>query len=135
MQFDTKIAVVVREDLPTWQKLNVTAFTVSGIASLPDVLGENYVDGSGRTYLPMIRQPIMIFTGSSDQIRAVYDSAVGTDAAFSIYTAELFATPHDEANHAAVKARRSEELDLVGLALRCRKKLMDKLLKGLPLHA
>jgi hypothetical protein len=49
MQFDTKIAVVVREDLPTWQKLNVTAFTVSGIASLPDVLGENYVDASGRT--------------------------------------------------------------------------------------
>jgi hypothetical protein len=135
MQFDTKIAVVVREDLPTWQKLNVTAFTVSGIASLPGVLGENYVDASGRTYLPMIRQPIMIFAGSAEQIRAVYDSAVGTDAAFSIYTAELFSTPHDEANRAAVKARRSEELDLVGLALRGRKKLLDKVLQGLRLHS
>ena len=99
------------------------------------MLGENYVDGSGRTYLPMIRQPIMIFAGSAEQIRAVYDGAVGSDAAFSIYTAELFSTPHDEANRAAVKARRSEELDLVGLALRGPKKLMDKLLKGLRLHA
>jgi hypothetical protein len=108
---------------------------VSGIASLPDVLGENYVDASGRTYLPMIRQPIMIFAGSAEQIRAVYDSAVGTDAAFSIYTAELFSTPHDEANRAAVKARRSEELDLVGLALRGRKKLLEKVLQGLRLHS
>jgi hypothetical protein len=32
MQFDTKIAVVLREDLAVWQKANVTAFLVSGIA-------------------------------------------------------------------------------------------------------
>ena len=135
MQFDTKIAVVVREDLLTWQKLNVTAFTVSGIASLPDAVGERYEDGSGRTYLPMIRQPIMIFAASPEQIRAVYEQAVGTDAELSVYTGELFSTPHDEANRAAVKRRRSEELDLVGIALRGRKKLMDRLLKGLRLHS
>ena len=29
--FDTKIAIVVRDDLATWQKLNVTAFLMSGI--------------------------------------------------------------------------------------------------------
>ena len=29
--FDTKIAIVVREDLLTWQKLNVTAFLTSGV--------------------------------------------------------------------------------------------------------
>ena len=32
MQFDTKIAVVVRDDLPTWQKLNMTPLRLSGIA-------------------------------------------------------------------------------------------------------
>ncbi len=58
MNFDTKIVVVVRADLLMWQKLNVTAFTVSGIAGLPDVLGEHYVDGSDTSYLPMIKQPI-----------------------------------------------------------------------------
>ena len=64
------------------------------------------------------------------------DASIGaTVEAFSIYTAELFSTPHDDANRAAVKARQSEELNLVGLALRGRKQLMDKLLKGLPLHA
>ncbi len=32
VQFDTKIAVVLRDDLAVWQKTNVTAFLVSGIA-------------------------------------------------------------------------------------------------------
>ena len=31
--FDAKIAVIHRQDLATWQKLNVTAFTISGIAA------------------------------------------------------------------------------------------------------
>ena len=134
MNFDTKIAVVVREDLPTWQKLNVTAFTVSGIASLSDVLGEHYVDGSGATYLPMIKQPITIFVASREQIRTVYEQALSRDVQFSIYTEELFSTPHDEANRAAVLAFQSQDLKVVGMALRGRKKLMGKLLKGLNLH-
>ena len=29
--FDTKISIVVREDLATWQKLNVVAFLTSGV--------------------------------------------------------------------------------------------------------
>ena len=48
MNFDTKIAVVVREDLEVWQKLNVTAFTISGIAGTQEVMGKEYEDGSNR---------------------------------------------------------------------------------------
>jgi hypothetical protein len=134
MIFSTKIAVVIRDDLLTWQKLNVTAFTISGIASLPGVIGENYLDGSGTTYLPMIKQPILIFRASREQIRTVYEQAVGSDIQFSIYTEELFTTPHDDANRAAVRAVRSESLKLVGMALHGSKKAIDKLLKGLSLH-
>ncbi len=135
MQFDTKIAVIIRNDLETWQKLNVAAFTVSGIASIEGIIGEKYVDGSDRTYLPMIKQPILIFSADQEQIRKVYDHALAADAQLSIYTEELFSTPHDEANRAAVRACTSADLKLVGLAVRGRKKAMDKLLKGLSLHA
>ena len=38
MEFDTKIAVVLRDDLAVWQKTNVTAFLVSGIAGDDDPL-------------------------------------------------------------------------------------------------
>ncbi len=134
MKFDTRIAVVIREDLLIWQKLNVTAFTISGIASLPDVLGEHYVDGSDHSYLPMIKQPITIFSANHEQIRAVYEQALNSEVQLSIYTEELFSTPDDDANRAAVRAVNSEALKLVGMALRGRKKVMDKLLKGLSLH-
>lgn len=46
-QFDTKIAIVLREDLAVWQKTNAAAFLVSGFAAAaPDLVGEDYVDGS-----------------------------------------------------------------------------------------
>ena len=37
--FDTKIAIVVREDLPVWQKLNVTAFIMSGVVGATPCIG------------------------------------------------------------------------------------------------
>lgn len=135
MKFDTKIAVALREDLADWQKLNVTAFTISGIAgTVENIVGENYEDGSGNQYLPMIVQPIMIFSANADQIRTVYERAMAQGLRFALYTEELFSTGHDEANRAAVKAVPAEELNLVGLALRADKKAVDKVMKGLSLH-
>ena len=46
MQFDTKIALVIRDDLQAWQKLNVAAFLAGGIAAaFPDSIGDAYEDG------------------------------------------------------------------------------------------
>ena len=134
MNFDTKIAVVVREDLKVWQKLNVTAFTISGIAGTQEVMGKEYEDGSNRKYLPMIMQPILIFSAGRDEIRMVYAKAVSRDVVMTIYTEELFSTPNDDANRTAVRAVGSDDLKLVGMALRGRKKPMDRILKGLTLH-
>ena len=51
MQFDTKIAVVIRTDLEPWQKLNVASFLTSGItAAFPQCIGEPYEDGSGTRF-------------------------------------------------------------------------------------
>ena len=45
MEFDTKIAIAVRDDLAVWQKLNVTAFITSGITGQHGaLLGDEYED-------------------------------------------------------------------------------------------
>jgi hypothetical protein len=135
MQFDTKIAVVVREDLAVWQKINVAAFLVSGIAGTdPRVVGEPYVDGSGERYLPMFRQPVLVFGADGPAIRRAYERARARNVELAIYTAELFATGHDEANRAEVAAVPSDELDLVGIALRADRKLVDKVVDRLRPH-
>jgi hypothetical protein len=46
--FDTKIAIIIRDDLATWQKLNVTAFLMSGITGAnPEIVGKAYVGAAG----------------------------------------------------------------------------------------
>ena len=135
MHFDTKIAIVVREDLETWQKLNVTAFLSAAVgASADGVIGEPYEDASGRKYLAMLVQPVMVFRSSAEQIRAAYHRAVARDARLAIFTEELFATGNDVDNRAAVAAVPSDGLRLVGLALREDRRVMDKVLRGLKLH-
>jgi hypothetical protein len=52
----------------------------------------------------------------------------------AIYTAELFATGHDEANRAAVAVVAVEDLDLVGIAFRSERRTVDKIVDRLKLH-
>ena len=135
MQFETKLAVVLRDDLAVWQKANVTAFLVSGIAgTAPETVGEPYVDGSGNRYLPMFRQPVLVFAADAAALRRAYERARARDVELAIYTHELFTTSHDEANRAAVAAVPAEALDLVGIALRAERKLVDKILDRLKPH-
>jgi hypothetical protein len=136
MQFDTKIAVVLRDDLAAWQKANVTAFLVSGIAgTVPGLVGEPYRDASGNEYLPMFVQPVLVYQADAQPLRRAYERALGRDVSMAIYTADLFETGHDEANRAAVAEVSSDELDLVGIAFRAERKAVDKVVDGLRFHA
>lgn len=135
-RFDTKVVVLVNHDLAAWQELNVTAFLMSGIAvSAPDLTGEPYVDGDGVAYLPMLRQPVLVMTGSTELLRTARSRAVSRgDVSVAIYTRELFGTGHDAANREAVSCIRSEDLDLVGVALRGPRNAVDRLTKRARLH-
>src|SRR5258707_11124001 len=80
MQFDTKIAVVIRTDLDPWQKLNVASFLAGGIAaSFPECIGENYHDGSGTRYLSLIGQPIPIYGADRPALSPAPERALSRD--------------------------------------------------------
>jgi hypothetical protein len=136
VEFDTKIAVVLDEALAVWQKANVTAFLISGIAGTdPDLVGEPYVDGSGNQYLPMCRQPIMVYAADGPGLRRAYERAMAREVErLAIFTHDLFATGHDEANRAAVAAVPAAELEFAGLALHADRKVVDKVLDRLRPH-
>jgi hypothetical protein len=136
MEFDTKIAVVLLDDLAVWQKTNATAFLVSGFAADdPSLVGEPYVDGSDNKYLPMFRQPVLVYSADAAGVRRAYDRAMARDVEqLAIFTRELFSTPHDAANRAAVAGVPAHELDLVGIALRAERKTVDKVLDKLRPH-
>jgi hypothetical protein len=134
--FPTKIAVLLRDDLASWQRLNVTAFLVSGIAaSVPEVIGEPYADADGTKYLPMFGQPVLVFAGDAALLTAAHGRAVERGLPLSVFTAELFGTGNDEDNRAAVRAVPRDALDLVGIAVFGPRNAVDKTLKGTRLHS
>ncbi|MFB4426773.1 DUF2000 family protein [Streptomyces sp. QL37] len=135
VRFDTKIAVLLRDDLETWQRLNVTAFLVSGLGTqVPEVIGEPYADADDTPYLPMFRQPVLVFAGSKELLTTARTKAVGRGVTLAVFTSDLFATGHDEANRAAVRAVRGDGMDLVGLAVYGPRNAVDKILKGASMH-
>jgi hypothetical protein len=137
MQFDTKIALIIRNDLEAWQKLNVAAFLSSGIAAaFPECIGAPYEDGSATQYHALIGQPILIY-GAPDRaaLARALDRALSRSVKPALYTEDMFKTTHDEANRDVVKAVARTDLNLVGLAFRAERKVVDKVVDGLRFHA
>ncbi|WP_281451821.1 DUF2000 family protein [Paenarthrobacter nitroguajacolicus] len=134
-RFDTKVVVVLNDDLLPWQELNVTAFLMSAIAtSAPDLTGEPYRDRDGNQYLAMLRQPVLVMSAGSDLLAAVRQKALGRGIPTAVYTRELFSTSHDEANRAAVADVPADSLNLVGIALRGPRNVVDRIVKGARMH-
>lgn len=135
MEFDTKFAIVVAEDLLTWQKLNVVAFLSSGVVGATDgIMGEPYVDGSGQHYASLCIQPIVILKTTRERLRTFLDRANRRGVPASVYIEDMFATGHDGANRETVAHYATDALPLVGLAVRGDRKEIDKICKGAKMH-
>ncbi|MBB4103121.1 DUF2000 family protein [Allorhizobium borbori] len=133
--FDTKIAIVLRDDLATWQKLNVTAFLMSGIiAQSPTIIGEIYRDRAGNVYNPMSVQPVVVLSSDQEQLRTIHKRALEREVTVSAYIEEMFATGHDVANREVFSQFSPDDAKLVGVALRADKKTVDKITKGAKMH-
>lgn len=136
MQFDTKIAVVIRTDLQAWQKLNVASFLTSGIAAaFPECIGEPYQDASDTHYLSLIGQPILIYGADGPALTRALDRALTRNVKPAVYTEDMFKTTHDAANREAVRAVARTDLNLVGIAMRAERKVIDKIVDGLKFHS
>ncbi|MET1026929.1 MAG: DUF2000 family protein [Dongiaceae bacterium] len=133
--FTTKIALIIRDDLAVWQKLNVAAFLSSGIAAAdPSLCGELYRDGAERPYCRMFGQPVLVFSAGRQQLQNSHRIAIERGLTIAPYIEAMFATGHDAANRAVFAAAAVEDLDLVGLALLGLRKDVDRAVRGLPLH-
>jgi hypothetical protein len=134
-RFETKIVIVLRADVPVWQRLNMTAFLASGIAAgAPEAIGEPYEDGDGTKYLPMFVQPVLVFAADADELTRTRARAISRGIVPAVFTEQLFDTGNDTDNRAAVRAVPAAGLALTGLGFRAERRDADKITKGLRLH-
>jgi hypothetical protein len=135
MHADRKLAVAVRSDLADWQKLNVTAFVVSGIGRThPDLVGEDYVDATGARYLPMFVHPVLVYAGDGPGITRAFRRATGRGLEVAVYTDDLFATGNDVDNRAAVAKVATDDLVLAGFGVVGDRREVDKVFDKLKFH-
>lgn len=133
--FDTKIAIVLRDDLAPWQTLNVTAFLMSGIvAETPNVIGEPYRDRDGNIYNSLSIQPVIVLAADHATISTIHRRSLERDVRTCLYVEEMFSTGHDAANRAIFAKFAPSDAKVVGIAMRADKKLVDKITKGARMH-
>ncbi len=132
MRYETKTALVLRSDLLAWQVANVAAFLTGGLAGVyPEIVGEPYADASGQLYTPLVREPIFVYGASTTELQRTQQRAASRNLRFAVYTEALFETSNDRDNRAAVAAKPTDQLDLVGIGLHANRKTIDKVINGL----
>lgn len=125
--FDTKIAIVVRDDLATWQKLNVTAFLMSGITGAsPEIMGEAYRDAADNTYHSLCVQPVIVLSGDQETLKAVHRRALERKVPHGLYIEDMFSTGHDAANRAVFAEHGPDSARVVGIALREKRRSLTR---------
>ncbi|SKA34516.1 DUF2000 family protein [Consotaella salsifontis] len=133
--FDTKVAILVLDDLATWQKLNVAAFLATGIAAAaPEAMGDPYEDVAGRGFARLLGQPMLIFAAGESELKRAHRISGEKGLSTAAYVRAMFSTGHDAANREVFKAEPADAPDLVGIAIRGPKKDVEKATKGARLH-
>ena len=133
--FDTKFAIVVRDDLAVWQKLNVVAFLASGVAAqFPALIGEPYRDRAGYIYNALSIQPVIILSADQPTLSAIHRRSLERDVQTSLYIEKMFSTGHDALNREVFARFAPDDARVVGIALRADKKVVDKITKGAQMH-
>ncbi|NIZ00682.1 DUF2000 family protein [Thalassospira lucentensis] len=133
--FDTKVALVLRNDLQGWQSLNVTAFLMSGIvAQTPDIIGEPYVDAKNNMYNRLSRQPAIVLAADAATMEKIHQRTLNRGICVSAYIEEMFETGHDAANREVFAKLAPDDAKFVGIGIHAEKRIVDKITKGAKMH-
>ena len=135
--YDKKISIIIKSDLPVWQKLNVAAFLASAVAiRFEETHGKTFVNASGSEYLPFIKHPILIYKADSDtQLRRAFNRAKERELHIGIYTTPLFDTKNEEENLLEISKYTDDEQEIAGIIIYGENKKVDKALDGLKFHS
>ena len=133
VRFDTKIAILVRDDLETWQKLNVTAFLASGIAAAnPELSASRTPTRTARRTCRCSGSPCWC-SRRQGKLTAAHQRALARGCRWRSSPP----TCSDRARRGQPGRGRAVprgELDLVGMAVHGPRNAVDKIMKGSALH-
>lgn len=135
MHKSAKTAILLLDSMPSWKKLNVTAFLATGIGDAsPEAMGEKYSDSLGREYTRLFEQPIVVFSASQDVLREALSIGHDKGLTCSAYVHSMFEQSNGVQGRRVFQEEEANCLDLVGVALRGPRKDVDRATKNALLH-
>jgi len=136
MNFENKIAIVIKDGLMSWQKLNVASFLASSIAiRFPETHGKSFVNASSTELLPFVKQPMFIYKANdTTQLDRAFNRAKQRELSIGIFTNPLFSTKNEAENHIEIGKTTDENQELVGIVIYGENKKVNKALDGLKFH-
>jgi hypothetical protein len=136
MDFQNKIAIVIKNDLLDWQKLNVASFLASSVAiKFPETHGKSFINASNTQFLPFIKQPIIIYKADEQaQIKRAFNRAKQRELNIGVYTKPLFETKNEDENLIEISKTSDENQELVGIVIYGENRKVNKALNGLKFH-
>ena len=134
--YDKKVAIVIKDDLMQWQKMNIVSFLASSVAiSFPETHGGSFITSDNVKFLPFIKHPILIFKAeTTEKLLRAFQRARDRELEIGVYTKQLFDTRSEEENIKEIATRTINELDLVGIIVYGENKKVDKAIDGLKFH-
>jgi len=134
--YDKKVAIIIKDDLLPWQKLNVVSFLAGSIAiEFPETHGEKFITADHEEYLAFIKHPTLIYKAdNAEKLQRAFRRAKDRELAIGIYTQQLFDTRSGEENVLEIAKHTADNLDLVGMIVYGENKKVDKALDGLKYH-
>lgn len=134
--YEKKIAIIIKNGLADWQKLNVAAFLAGSVAiKFEETHGKSFVNASGSVYLPFIKNPILIYKADNNsQLERAFKRAKERELHIGIYTLPLFDTKNEEENLIEISKCTDDEQELAGIVIYGENKKIDKALDGLKFH-
>ena len=134
--YDKKVAIIIKDDLLPWQKMNVVSFLTSSVViRFPETHGGEFITSDHVKFLPFMKHPILIYKADTpEKLQRAFQRARDRDIAIGIYTNPLFATKSGEENVLEIASHSVNDLDLAGIIIYGENKKVDKALDGLKFH-
>jgi hypothetical protein len=116
--------------------MNVASFLASSVAiQFPETHGRPLINGSGTTYLPFPKHPILIYKADDEsQLTRALKRAKERGLALGIYTEPLFNTKNEEENLVEIGKYTDESQHLAGIIIYGENKKVGQSVDGLKFH-
>lgn len=90
---------------------------------------------AGATLTGILHYRKVIYSADGETLRQAHRRALARGVPMAVYTMDMFTTGNDDDNRAVVRAVAAADLQFAGLALHGPRNAVDKVFKGVTLHA